>query len=139
MEEVLSLHHLTQIVNLNSSHIEALQIYSLVDMEEISVSKYHYKYHHPMASSRLGLVAQLVERRTSKPKVAGSNPNRGQVEFFSTYPVWVRFTWKKHLSLYHLAQVVNLNSSYIYIYIYELLSAIFQVQYPRIYMRGYCT
>ena len=65
-----------------------------VDMEEASVSKYHMKHHHPMASSRLGLVAQLVERRTSKPKVTGSNPSRGQVEFFSTYPVWVRFTWK---------------------------------------------
>ena len=47
-----------------------------------------------MAFSRLGLVAQFIERQTSKPKVAGSNPSRGQVEFFSTYPVWVRFTWK---------------------------------------------
>ena len=47
-----------------------------------------------MTSSRLGLEAHLVERRTSKPEVAGLNPSRGQVEFFSTYPVWVRFTWK---------------------------------------------
>ena len=39
------------------------------------------------------LEAQLVELRTSKPKVACSNPSRGQVEFFSAYPVWVRFTW----------------------------------------------
>ena len=93
LEEVPSLYLLTHVVNLNSSPTEALQIYSLVDMEEISVSKYHCKYHHPMASSWLGLVAQLVERRTSKPNVAGSNPSRGQVEFFSAYPVWVRFTW----------------------------------------------
>ena len=48
-----------------------------------------YIYHHPTASSWLGHVAQLVERRTSKPKVAGSNPSRGQVEFFSTCPVRV--------------------------------------------------
>ena len=48
-----------------------------VDIEETSVSKYHMKYHHSMASCRLGLVAQLVERRTSKSKVAGSNPSRG--------------------------------------------------------------
>ena len=68
-------------------------------MEEDSVSKYHMKYHHPMASSRLGLVAQLVERWTSKPKVVGLNPSHGQVEFFSTYPVWVRFTWKLYISL----------------------------------------
>ena len=52
-----------------------------------------YKYHHPTASSWLGLVAQLVERRTSKLKVAGSNPNPGEAEFFSTYPLRVRFTW----------------------------------------------
>ena len=28
-----------------------------------------------------GIMHQLVERQTSKPKVAGSNPSRGQVEF----------------------------------------------------------
>ena len=51
------------------------------DMEETSVSRYHVKYHLSIASSRLDLVAQLVERRTSKPKVVCSNPSRGRLEF----------------------------------------------------------
>ena len=57
--------------------------------------KYKYKYHHLTACSRLGLVAvaQLVVHRTSKPKVAGSNPSRGQVQFFSTCLVCARFIW----------------------------------------------
>ena len=40
-----------------------------------------WKYHHLRPAPRLGLVAQLVERRISKPKVPGSNPSRSQVEF----------------------------------------------------------
>ena len=34
-----------------------------------------------------------VERQTSKQKVAGSNPSRNQVDFFSACPVWVCSTW----------------------------------------------
>ena len=51
------------------------------DMDETSVSRNHIKYHLSIASSRLDLVAQLVERRTSKPKVVCSNPSRGRLEF----------------------------------------------------------
>ena len=60
------------------------------DMEETSQFRnIKYNYRHPTASFRLGHVAQLVEGRTSKPKVAGSNPNRSQVKLFSTCSVWV--------------------------------------------------
>lgn len=43
--------------------------------------KYKYKYHHPTAYFRLCLVAQFVERRTSKPEGRGfaSQPRSNSV------------------------------------------------------------
>ncbi len=44
--------------------------------------------HNLTSRSQLDLVAQTVEHRSSKAKVAGSNPSRGQVEF-SACPVGI--------------------------------------------------
>ena len=43
----------------------------------------------PSPGLALQLSWQRAERRTSKPKVAGSNPSRGHVEFFCTCSVRV--------------------------------------------------